>query len=114
MLVYLALAVIAGVVVLVALAFAALSYIRAVNALGDFIRDKKPGGWEKLILGIGGDNRRLPFAESWLSYLVLGMTSLDSPGEGYDLLLLGARKRLLVCFALFMIFVIGLGTLKAR
>jgi hypothetical protein len=37
--------VVAGIAVLIALAVAALSYMRAVNALSDFVARSKPNGW---------------------------------------------------------------------
>jgi hypothetical protein len=101
----------AGIAILVALAVAALSYMRAVNAVSDVIREKKPSGWEIGMLdgsGYHGNPRPLLFF-GWISGVVFGLRELDLPDDGYRVLLRAARWRLLMCLALFTIFLISLG-----
>jgi hypothetical protein len=101
----------AGIAILVALAGAALSYMRAVNAVSDVIREKKPSGWEIGMLDgswYHGNPRPLLFF-GWISGVVFGLRELDLPDDGYRALLRMARMRLLACFVLFMILVMGLG-----
>ena len=101
----------AGIAILVALAVAMLSYMRAVNALSDFVVRDKPNGWE------GGDMYRFWYDDRprplgtdwWIGNVILGIGRLDIPGESYRALLRMARMRLLACFVLFMILVMGLG-----
>jgi hypothetical protein len=103
--------VIAGIVVIAAFAIAALSYMRAVNALAEFVRQGKPNGW----IGGGpyrfwyGDKPRPIWSNWWIGNVMLGMGRLDISGESYHALLRAARMRLLACFVLFMILVAGLG-----
>ena len=102
---------VAGVVLVVALGIAALSYMRAVDAVAGAIREKKPSGWEIGLLDgswYEGNPRPL-FTYWWISFVVMGARGLDVPGDEYRKLLRTARMRLLICFILFVIFLIGLG-----
>gem|GEM_PF-4160127 len=103
--------VVAGIAVLIAFAVAALSYMRAVNALSDFVARSKPNGW------IGGGPYRLWFGDRprplrsnwWIDNVLFGLGRLDISGESYRALLRMARMRLLACLVLFLILVAGLG-----
>jgi len=85
--------------------------MRAVNAVGDVIRERKPGGWENGLLdGSWYDGNPRPlFSYWWISNVIFGLRELDIAGDGYRALLWTARFRLLICLVLFMIFLIGLG-----
>ena len=88
--------VVAGIVVLIALAVAALFYMRSVNAVGDAIREKKPSGWEIGMLDgswYHGNPRPLLFY-GWISAVIFGLQELGIPDDGYRALLRTARLRL--------------------
>lgn len=101
----------AGIVVLIALATAALSYMRTYNALVELARQNKSNGW----VGRGpyrllyGDKPRPIYSNWWVGNAILGLGGLGISGEGYRALLRAARVQLLACFVLFMILVAGLG-----
>lgn len=98
-------------VLAVAFIAAALSSIRALDALCAIIREKRPGEWAAH--SNSGFNTISPtqFAHGyrWVGWLVLGGVRLDFPDDDYRRLLWIARGRLLVCLILFVIFLIGLG-----
>ena len=109
-------ATVAGIAIFAALTFATLSYIRAVNALGRFIREKKERlvqenrlpDWDRdLYIRPGDIHPRDLFL--WISRVVLGIRRLDIQDKDYRALLWMARRRLLVCLVLFVALVIGLG-----
>lgn len=97
---------IASFVIFAAFAIAALSYIRALNALFTFLRERGYTDWGfRHTLGI--DQRFI--SDRLVVGAELGIGIRDISDEHYRLLLSAVRKRLLICAALFIIFVIGLG-----
>jgi hypothetical protein len=107
---------IAGIVVFIGFVIAVLSYIRAVDAVVSFIREKKLNliqqgksvTWDRDLYILPGamHPRYLIF---WISRVVLGTKSLNIADADYRALLRAARMRLLACLILFVIFLIGLG-----
>ena len=109
--IYIAIA--AGIVVLGGLLFAAISYIRVINALYVIIREEKPNVRSLYLSGDKPWPSDIVLGKSVPAYmnlyLMIGTMVLDLPNERYQCLLRTARKWLIVCLFLFMadVFTIG-------
>ena len=95
-------------VIVLAAAFvaAALSSIRALNALCIVIREKKPQEWaahSDRARGTGMPS--VPaYTGLWIAWLIWGTAKLNESSDRYRLSLRAARLRLLFCLILFVIF----------
>jgi hypothetical protein len=96
----------AGFVVLAGLGIAVWSYIRTLNAVAALIRQKRPAEWQANMQSEGIRVRR---PAGWIYRQAIGFSTPDIADEDYKRLVAAARNRLLVCIALFVVFVIGIG-----
>lgn len=80
---------------LLMLAIAALSYMRAVNALGEL--KEKPNFRPWLVY------------TAWFPLLLSGLLTFDVNDARYPVLLWRARRRLVLCFLIFLAIIVAIG-----
>jgi hypothetical protein len=82
---------------LIVLAIAALSYVRAVNALGDLVRKEKPHlqNWN--------------IYDAWYFLLLCGLVRLDINDTRYPGFLWRARRSMIVVLLVFVAFLATIG-----
>jgi len=97
---------IAAIVGLGLLAIAALAYMRAVNVLIAFLRQR---GYTDYGVRRSLDHDPRYFSDRLISRACPGVGIADIPDPDYRQLLLAVRKPLLACLVLFMSLTIGLG-----
>lgn len=90
-------------VALIAIIAFALSYVRAINAVCDVIREKKPAGWERGLSQV--------FWNGWFTTIILGFRRLEISDDNYRRLLWKARMSLAACGLIWLMWIALFGWL---
>jgi hypothetical protein len=93
-------------VVFAAFMVAAFLYLRAINAVVNWLKENKSDEWRRRQSSVSA---YVPPQWGWRYRQALMFRAPDIPDDSYRRLLWAARNRLLIVFVLFAIFIVGLG-----